>query len=202
MTSMLATEGFPEVHCTVLVMFCVLPSVKAPVAVNCTVVPWAIDGVKGVTAMERRTALITVTLALEEMLPEAAVTVEEPSPMAIASPAVPFALIPTTAELAEVHCTDAVMFCVLPSVKVPVAANCTLVPSGKEALDGETASEASAAAVTVKVVLPLTPEYVAVMVADPCALPVAMPVLEIVAAAVFEELQVAELVRSRVLWSL
>ena len=40
------------------------------------------------------------------------------------------------------------------------------------------------------------------MVADPCALLVAMPEPEIVAAAAFEELHVAELVRFLVLWSL
>jgi len=40
------------------------------------------------------------------------------------------------------------------------------------------------------------------MVAEPTALLVAMPVLETVAVLVFDELQVAELVRSLVLWSL
>jgi hypothetical protein len=40
------------------------------------------------------------------------------------------------------------------------------------------------------------------MVADPCALLVAMPELETVAAAAFEELHVAELVKFFVLWSL
>jgi len=133
-----------------------------------------------------------VTLALEEMLPDAAVTVDEPSPVAIARPAVPLALMPTTAELPEVQCTDAVTSCVLPSVKVAVAANCAVVPSGKDAEGGVTASEASTGAVTVKVALPVTPEYVAAIVVEPGALVVAWPELETVAAAAFEELQVAE----------
>jgi len=40
------------------------------------------------------------------------------------------------------------------------------------------------------------------MAADPCAFVAAMPVLEMVAAAVFDELQAAEFVRSLVLLSL
>ena len=85
---------------------------------------------------------------------------------------------------------------------MPVAVNCTPVPSGRDALAGVTAIEARTGAVTVRVVLPPTPEYVAVMVVEPCALLVAMPVLETVAALVFEEVHVAELVRSLLLLSL
>jgi hypothetical protein len=152
---MLAAAEFPDVHCAELVMFCVLPSENVPVAMNCVVVPGAIDAVNGEIEIARNAALVTVTVALEEMPPEVAVTVAEPTPVAIASPKVPFALIATSDELPDVHCTDAVRFCVLPSVKVPVAASCTLVPSASAALAGDTASEASAAALTVKVELPL-----------------------------------------------
>jgi hypothetical protein len=41
-----------EVHVAVLVRFCVLLSEKVPVAVNCFVAPFAIEGLAGVTAME------------------------------------------------------------------------------------------------------------------------------------------------------
>lgn len=135
-----------------------LPSLKVPIAVNCVVVPCAIDVVKGVIAIDCTVALVAVTTALEEMLPEAAVIVEEPSAMAIANPKVEFALIVTAEGLADVHCTDPVIFFVLPSVNVPVAASCTVAPSGNDALCGETMSAASAAAVTVRVVLPLALE--------------------------------------------
>ena len=135
-----------------------LPSLKVPVAANCNVVPGAIEGAGGVIAMDCKTALVTVTLALEEMLPEVAVTVEEPKPMAMASPAVPFALMPTIEGFADTHCTEAVTSCLLPSVKVPVADNCRVVPSGRDGAGGEIASDASAAAVTVNVVVPVTPE--------------------------------------------
>ena len=154
------------------------------IAIDCTVAP------------------VAVTLALEEMLPEAAVIVEEPRAVAIARPKVEFALIATAEGLADVHCTEAVISFVLPSVKVPKAVSCTVVPSGNDPVDGETVSAASAAAVTVRVVLPPTPEWLAVIVADPCALVAAMPVLEMVAAAVFDEVQVAEFVRSLLLLSL
>jgi hypothetical protein len=137
------------------VIFCVLPSENVPVATNCIVVPGAIDAVNGEIEIARSAALVTATVALEEMLAEVAVTVAEPIPVAIASPNVPFALIATSDGLPDVHCTDAVRFCVLPSVKVPVTASCTLVPSANDALAGDTASDASAAELTVKVALPL-----------------------------------------------
>jgi hypothetical protein len=152
---MLAAAGFPDVHCAELVIFCVLPSENVPVATNCIVVPGAIDAVNGEIEIARSAALVTATVALEEMLAEVAVTVAEPIPVAIASPNVPFALIATSDGLPDVHCTDAVRFCVLPSVKVPVTASCTLVPSANDALAGDTASDASAAELTVKVALPL-----------------------------------------------
>ena len=87
-------------------------------------------------------------------------------------------------------------------MKVPAAVNCAVVPSAMDVVAGETASEARAGAVTVRVVLPLTPEYAAVMVVEPGDLAVAMPVLETVAAPAFDELQVADLVRSLLLPSL
>lgn len=153
---MLATAAFADAHCAEVVTFCVLPSENVPVATNCSVVPGAIDAVTGEIEIARNAALVTVTVALEEMLPEVAVTEDDPIPVAIASPNVPFALIATSAGLPDVHCTTAVIFCVLPSVNVPVADNCTLVPSANDAVAGDTASEASAAAPTVKVALPLT----------------------------------------------
>ena len=87
-------------------------------------------------------------------------------------------------------------------MKVPVAAICKVAPSGADPLAGEIASDTSVGAVTVSVALPLTPENVAVIVADPGALLVAMPPPVIVTALVFDELQLAELVRSVLVLSL
>ena len=90
----------------------------------------------------------------------------------------------------------------LPSVKVPVTENCTVVPRGTDGFAGETASETSVGAVTASVTLPLTPDNAAVMVAEPGVLPVAAPTLEMVAMAVFDELQLAEFVRFLLVLSL
>jgi len=87
-----------------------------PVAVNCVVVPCAIETVAGVTAIEANAALVTVRFVLEEMLPEVAEIDEVPIAIPTASPGVPFMLMPATEGLDEAHSTVAVRFCVLPSV--------------------------------------------------------------------------------------
>jgi len=189
------TLFFDELQVTVFVMFCVVPSENVPVAVNCCTVPSGMDAFTGVTAIETKVALVTVKMALEEMLPELAVIVELPADNPIASPGTPFTLMLATERFPDVHCTDPVTFCVLPSVKVPIAVNCRVVLCAIDALAGETASETRAGAVTVRLAPPLTPEYAALMVAEPSALLVTKPLLETLAAFVFDEFQVAELVR-------
>ena len=67
-----ATPLFDELHATVPVMSCVLPSEKVPVAVNCCNVPSGIDGFAGVTVIEVNVAFVTVSIALAEMDPELA----------------------------------------------------------------------------------------------------------------------------------
>src|SRR6266852_660453 len=47
-----AAAVFEELQLTVLVRFCVLPSLYVPVALNGCVVPFAIEGLAGVTAIE------------------------------------------------------------------------------------------------------------------------------------------------------
>jgi hypothetical protein len=100
----------------------------------------------------------------------------------------------------ELQVTRFVRSCVVPSEKPPVAVNCCWMPFGTLAGVGVTTISCSTALVTVKTVLPLTPPEVAVMVVVPAAIKVAKPwlgdVLLMVAAAVFEELQVTEVVIS------
>ena len=86
-------------------------------------------------------------------------------------------------------------FCVEPSVKVPVAVNCCVRPLAIVGFAGVTAIDVTTAAVTVSVVVPLTLPEVAVIVVDPAASVVARPVVEIVATAMFDEVQVTEPVR-------
>lgn len=59
----LATAGFEVVQLTDVVKSCALPSWKIPVAVSCSFVPAAKEGVAGVTEIEIRGAVKTVKVA-------------------------------------------------------------------------------------------------------------------------------------------
>ena len=107
-----------------------LPSVNIPVAVNCCVVPRAMDGLGGFTVIETSAATLTVRVVDAEIDPIVAEMLELPVATLVASPWLPAALlIVATKTSDEAHCTELVMPCVLPSVKVPVAANCCVVPT-------------------------------------------------------------------------
>ena len=58
-----AMPEFEELHVTWLVKSRADPSLKVPVAVNCCDPPTEIEAVEGVTAMETRVALLTVSVA-------------------------------------------------------------------------------------------------------------------------------------------
>jgi hypothetical protein len=116
-----ATVTAEELHVAVLVRFCVVPSLKVPVAVNCCVPPFGADGFAGVTAMDTTVAGVTVSVVLPLMLPELAWMVVEPVPIEVANPAV---LMVATVRVDELHVALLVKFCVLPSLNVPVAVNC------------------------------------------------------------------------------
>ena len=100
------------------------------------------EGVAGLTTIETSAAGVTVSFVVPEMEPEVAVMVVVPVPALVAKPWVPVALLTVaTGVLEELHCTELVRFWVLPSLKVPVAANCCLVPNAIEGLAGVTAIE-------------------------------------------------------------
>ena len=98
-----ATAGVSELHCTVPLISCVLPSVKMPVAMNCCVVPSGIEGIAGVTAMETRTAGETIKVAEPEIAPTVAVIPVLPMAPLVANPcALTVAIVPSTVcQLAE-----------------------------------------------------------------------------------------------------
>jgi hypothetical protein len=108
----------------------------------------------------------------------------------------PAELILNTLGWEETHATELVRSWLLPSVKVPIAVNCSPVPRGMEALAGLTAIEAREGATTVQPVAPVMPPELARMVVLPWLLELANPALLIVATAGAEELQVAVLVKS------
>ena len=170
-TLIVATFKLLEVQCPVVVRSCVVPSVKVPVAVNCWVVPTGVVAVGGLIAIETSAAAVTVRSVEPLTVPEVAVIVAVPIPALCARPA----LIVATEFASVAQVTVEVKSCVLPSVKVPVAVNCWLVPRAMEGLAGETAMEVSAAAEIVNLVDPVIDPDVAVIVAEPSLFAVARP---------------------------
>lgn len=96
------------------------------------------------------------------------------------------------AALEEPHRTDAVISCVLLSLKVPVAVNCFVVPTAIVEFAGVTAIETSVAALTVREALPVTPPEVALMVVLPAPTAVAKPETLIAATPGVEDDHVSE----------
>ena len=84
--AMVAIDCVSELQVAVDVRSCVVPSVNDPVAVNCCVVPRAIDGFAGVTAMDTSAAALTVKTVLPLTEPEVAVIVAAPVLTLVASP--------------------------------------------------------------------------------------------------------------------
>lgn len=83
--------------------------------------PLAIDVLAAVTAIDCSVAADTVSVTLLEVIPFwDALMFADPAPCAVANPA---AVIVTTPVLEEDQATELVMFCVLPSVNVPIAVN-------------------------------------------------------------------------------
>jgi hypothetical protein len=123
-----ATVVVPDTHVAWLVKFCVLVSEYVPVAVNCSVVPFAIDGLTGVTAIDTSAAAVTVNVAGGLVTPFSAAEIcEVPTPTAVATPA---ELIVATVVVPDAHAACVVRFVVLLSVYVPVAVNGNVSPFG------------------------------------------------------------------------
>ena len=120
-----------------------LLSLKSPVAVNCCVALFGIDGFAGVTAMDCNVAAVTVSTVEPVTPPELALIVLVPTPAPVANP--PATMVAT--ELGDdVHVTEPVRFCVLLSLKVPVAVNCCVRPFVTDGFAGVTEIERNVAA--------------------------------------------------------
>jgi hypothetical protein len=162
---MVATPIVLEVQYPDCVRSWVVPSVYVPVAVNCCGMPTGTLAVGGLMAIETSVAAVTVSTVEPEIVPEVALMVVVPIPVLMTNPVV---LIVAVVMVLDAQVAFPVKFCVLPSVNVPAAVNCWVVPSAIEGFAGVTTSETSAAAVTVRDVLPVMPELeVAVMVVNP-----------------------------------
>jgi len=79
---------------------------------------------------------------------------------------------------------------------VPVAVNCWTLPRSKTGFAGVMVIDSKIALVTVRVPSPVTPDNVALIVAEPIALLLAKPEPDIVATLVLDEAQTTELVMS------
>lgn len=185
---------FDEFQFAKLVRSCVVPSVNVPVAVNWSVVPFAIEVLGAVIVIDCRVAAVTVSAIAFELIPFCvAAMLLEPTPAAVTNPPV---LIVATAVLDEVHVTELVRFCIEPSLNVPVAVNGSVVPFAIDVLVAVIVIDCNVAAVTVSaIVFDVIPLWVAVMLLEPVPDPVASPLVLIVTAAVLEEPHVAEFVR-------
>ena len=199
---MVATDVADEFQVTDVVRSCVVLSEKVPVAVNCRVVPRAMLGFVGVTAMDTRVAGVTVRIVDPETLPNVAVIVDVPAATEVAFPLEPEALLMVATDVTdELQVTNVVRSCVVLSEKVPVAVNCWVVPSAMLGLVGVTEMDTSVAVVTVRVVDPEMLPDVAVIVVVPAATEVAFPLEPMVATDVVDELHVTDVVRSCVVLS-
>lgn len=96
-------------------------------AVNCWLVFTGIDEAAGATTIEVRfaAACVTVKLALAFSVPDCAEMVVAPEVEPVASPA---ELMPATFASVEPQVTDAVISCVVPFERYPVALNCCVAP--------------------------------------------------------------------------
>ena len=181
------------------------PSVYVPVAVNCFVVPRGMLGLVGVTEIDTSVAGVTVSVVVPDTFVAGSMAVIETEAVAIdvAKPFEPDALlILATPVVDDPQVTDAVKFCVVLSVYVPVAVNCFVVPRGMLGLVGVTEIDTSVAGVTVSVVVPdmFVAGSVAVIVAEPVPAAVAKPLepdtLLTLAMLVDDELHVTDVVIS------
>ena len=104
-----------------------------------------------------------------------------------------------TAVLADDQLTKWVAFCELPSLYVPVAWNCSEVPTAAVPDEGVIASDTKVGEPTFRFVVALTDPKLTWIVETPSNRHAASPVLLTVATTDRDELQVAVLVRSCVL---
>lgn len=203
---MLAFELSDELHVTALVIFSVDASEYVPVAVNCRVAPFAIDGLDGVTVIDTSVAAVTVNVVFPDTALNDAVIVAAPADIALARPLDPLTLLMVVILVSdELHVACVVKSWVDASENVPVAVNCLCVPLGLDGLDGVTLMDTNVAGVTVRPVVPDIIPNEAVIVVVPTANELARPALPtallIVAFAVSEELHATSAVKSCVVVS-
>jgi hypothetical protein len=135
-------------------------------------------------------------LAVPVTVPELAVIVAAPAPTPLTAP--PEATV-ATVEDEELQLTDVVRFCRLPSLKIPVAVSCWVMPKAMVEVEGLTAMEERVAEVTVNGAVPVTEPAVAAIIVWPEATLEAVPLEPMAATAEREVAQLTDAVRFCVL---
>jgi hypothetical protein len=162
--------------------------------------------VAGVIPIATSSAAVTVTVVAADTPPRNAVIVVEPGLSAVTCPAPPGGVLTeATVGTEEVQLARLVTFCVDLSEYTAIAVRGWRTPLARLGFAGVTPMETRVAAVTVRVVDPDTPCRLAVITVAPGLSPVACPLepelLATEATVTAEEVQVAEVVRSRVVLS-
>jgi len=167
-----ATLGVDDFQDTPARLPPVLPSLKVPTAVNFTKVRASMRGLLGRMAMPTSLTVVTVRFVLPVTESRTALMVVLPAATLLTSP---WLLMAAAAGFDEPHNTEAVTSCELPSLKLAVAVNCLVVPTGILELAGVTVMAVTLAPVTVSAAVPVTEPEVAVIVAVPVPTAVAKP---------------------------
>jgi hypothetical protein len=130
-----AAAEFEEIQVRSALRSCVEASEKVPVAVNCWLVPGAMLGVGGVSAIDMRVAGVTVTLKVAEAEPQTLATAQIPLIVAVPVPTaliLPLLLTVATDGLEEDQVRSALTSAgLLLSPYTAVALSCVEVPFAK-----------------------------------------------------------------------
>lgn len=185
-----ATLVLEDVHDTQSVTSLVVPSLKSARAVNCVNPPCSRSALAGDTVSEVGVAM-TVKVAVPTCPSNSATMVAVPGSSPVASPIVgDTSLMVATDAGEDVHKTDVVRSCVLPSANVPIATKATPVCWGMLAADGETRIDVSGEDSTRIAESPLSEPSCAVMVAFPGDCAVTLPPVLTLATLDADEVQV------------
>src|SRR6266851_4330886 len=155
------------------------PAVSFGVAVSCNVAPTRTLAIAGLTVTDATGTLVTVTVAVPDLPSLVAVIVADPAATPVTNP---LALTVATAGALLDQVTTRPLS-VAPAASLVTAESCSVAPTSRPAGAGLTVTLATGTLLTVMADVPLIPSLVAVIVAEPAAIPVTNPLALTVATA-------------------
>jgi hypothetical protein len=129
-----ATDGVPDIHVAVFVIFAVLASEYVPVAVSCCEIPIPAYGGGGAIEIDSKVAGVIVSVVFPDTDPDVAEMTVEPTAAEVANPEVAFTV--AVAGVPEAQLALLVRSVVLPLLNVPVAFSCCVNPFAMIGFDG------------------------------------------------------------------